>query len=152
MRFAFRDAHRRSDLARVSALIEACGLSTVGLFSPGSVYIVAVRDLSVVGVCGLEPDGDAGLLRSLAVDPSARGVKLSWRLVELIIARARLSGVRRLFTFSKDTGDLFIAMGWHDLPLQEVTPEIENTTQVIHYHKVGWYPDERALCLDLNAT
>ncbi|WP_051695508.1 GNAT family N-acetyltransferase [Caulobacter sp. UNC358MFTsu5.1] len=149
MSIVVKDAQERSDGAHLRALLQACGLSTIGLFSPGSVYVMALRDQSVIGVCGLERDGPAGLLRSLAVDPSARGARLSWRLVDVIVRRARMDAVERLFTFSKDTGDLFTAMGWRDVPLSKALPHIGNTAQVRHYDDVGWYPDERALSIDL---
>jgi len=149
MKDVVRIAEKDADRAGMYALLHSCHLSTMGLFSPNSIYVVALRDDAVIGACGLELDGAAALLRSLAVDPSARATGLSTRLIAMLIDHARNEGVRRLFTFSKDTGDYFVHKGWRDLPLAEAVPQIENTAQVRHYHVVGWYADERALCIEM---
>lgn len=144
-----RVAHEEADGDGICTLLRSCGLSATGLFSPSSVVLVAVRDGTVIGTCGLEIDGAAGLLRSLAVDQSARETGLSRRLTGVLIDHARRRGVLRLFTFSKDRGDYFVHHGWRDVPLADAVPQIENTAQVRRYHAVGWYADERALRLDL---
>lgn len=150
MSFVIRLAEESRDRESMSELLRSCNLSTEGLFALESEYVVAFRSDDLVGVCGLEVDGDSALLRSLAVDSSARGIGLSRQMIDLLIQQALGRGVRRLFTFSKDTGEYFIHHGWRDVPITDALPHIDRTFQVQHYNRVGWYANERALCRDIS--
>jgi amino-acid N-acetyltransferase len=69
------------DLPQILSLLERCDLPRDGLDSSGTLNVVAKSAGTVVGCAALEVYGDAGLLRSVAVDPAHRREALGTRLV-----------------------------------------------------------------------
>lgn len=76
-------------------------------------FIVAVRDESIVGCVSLRDYGD-GLVevRSLAVRPDFSGRGLGSRLVAETVERARRLGHRRVFALTRRP-NLFVRLGFH---------------------------------------
>ena len=62
-----------ADALSIHELLTACDLSPLEVLAPGTMYFVARMGEKLVGVCGLEFDGESALLRSVAVDNSTRG-------------------------------------------------------------------------------
>ena len=60
------------------------------------------------------------------------------------MAEAKARAIHRIYLFSKDTGSFFQALGWYEVPVQEVAQIMQVAPQVRRYHHIGWYPDERA--------
>jgi len=78
-----------SELDEVERLVTRVGLPTGGIRAgKGRFWLARDGDGRVVGCVGLEPYGAQALLRSLAVDPSYRGVGTGRALVETAIAEA----------------------------------------------------------------
>ena len=141
-----RAAHEDRDEAR--ALLDSCGLSSSDIFVPGAFYWLA-RDNALAGFCGLEPDEDAGLLRSIAVRRDARGQGLARALLETALDAARRYSITRIYLFSKDTGAFFESLGWKEVPVKETAEVMRAAPQVKHYNRIGWYPEERAFRRDI---
>lgn len=97
-----------ADLPRVEALVRSAGLMTEGLrdFFPAG-FLVAADGEALLGVCGVEPRGRAGLLRSVAVADAARGTGLGRRLVLLAIERAGQAHLDALFLLTKTAPAFF---------------------------------------------
>jgi amino-acid N-acetyltransferase len=64
----------------IVALLEASGLPVAGVADHRGTALVARRGGAVIGSAALEVYPDGALLRSVAVDPSARGTGLGQRL------------------------------------------------------------------------
>jgi protein-tyrosine-phosphatase/N-acetylglutamate synthase-like GNAT family acetyltransferase len=114
-------AARSDDLDAVRALAARAELPVEGLvdqFPDG--YVVAQRGESIVGAAGLEVHGDAGVLRSVVVEPSERGTGLGVTLTadRVVAARdRRLDAVYLLTTTAADSYDRF---GFRPFPRADV--------------------------------
>ena len=95
-----------ADRAATCALLEQCALPTSDLPDNDGVSFWLAETTegipSLVGVIGLERAGAFGLLRSLAIAPSARGQGLARRLVVASESAARADGLRALYLIAMD--------------------------------------------------
>ncbi len=66
----------------------------------------------VIGSIGVEPYQDAGLLRSLAVDPSYRGRGLGVELVRELESHAYRKGIKTLFLLTTTAKGFFERLGF----------------------------------------
>lgn len=101
------------DLAACAALLRRCALPIGGLERafPGG-YVVAVADGAVVGCAGVEGHGEAGLLRSVAVAPEARGRGLGERLTRSRIDHARVQRLAALWLLTTTAPAYFSRLGF----------------------------------------
>ena len=103
------------DLPKVLSLLKDSGLPCDGVvdYFPGA-YLVARSDDSLLAVAGLEPYRAAGLLRSVAVSPKARGAGLGKALVEALLRKAHDHGLRQSFLLTTTAADYFRRLGFID--------------------------------------
>lgn len=121
---------RPTNLTAVSRLLAACDLPHTDLTEAHLAhFIVEEDDGRLAGVVGLEPYGDAGLLRSLAVAPSARGRGLGGRLVDALEADARKRGLRRLYLLTTTAEAFFAHRGYTVEDRARVPEAIRGTTE-----------------------
>jgi N-acetylglutamate synthase-like GNAT family acetyltransferase len=132
------------DKQSIHALLTDCDLSTLEVLEPGTMYFVARLGEKVIGVCGVEFDGESALLRSVAVDNGTRGQGIARALIGGAIQALHRRGVRALFLFSKDTGAYFENLGWVEVPVSEAADALRQAPQVKRYDRMGWYVNERA--------
>lgn len=101
------------DLEACRALLRRCALPLAGLERdfPGG-YAVADAGGALLGCAGVEVHGDAGLLRSVAVAPEARGDRLGARLVDDAVARARARGLASLWLLTTTAPAFFARLGF----------------------------------------
>jgi amino-acid N-acetyltransferase len=120
----------QSDLPVVVGLLQAAGLPHSDI-TPAMLahFLLASRDGSAIGVVGLEPYGPVGLLRSLAVAPSGRGVGLGAGLTRAIERHARACGVRTVYLLTTTAERFFARLGYRAVPREEVPPAIQATTE-----------------------
>lgn len=118
------------DFAAILALLEDCGLPTADLTLASLAHFrVARRGDRIVAVAGLSPLGQIGLLRSVAVDPTQRGLGLATGLVEALEQEARRLGLTTLFLLTTDAGDFFGRRGYVPLPRDQAPAAIRDTTE-----------------------
>ena len=87
-----------SDLTRLQELLATCQLPHLDLTVQHLEHFLTNQvDRNVVGMVGLEINGEVALLRSLAVDPNFRGKGIGNQLVENIEAYAKERGVRDIY-------------------------------------------------------
>lgn len=113
-----------ADLPAVLALLRECGLLEIGVAESIESFVVVRSAHAVIGCAGLEPYGDLGLLRSVAVRATARGSGLGRELVARVTAAARGLGLRELFLLTTTAPRFFEALGFEPLPRSSVPPQI----------------------------
>jgi len=92
-------------------------------------FLVARREGILVGTAGLERHTKMGLLRSVAVDRSLRGVGLGKRLVMSMEDRARGRGVKQMFLLTNSAEEFFLSMGYRPLDRLDAPSGIRHTQQ-----------------------
>ena len=102
----------RGDLPAVLALIRQCELLETGVAEAIAGFCVARSADALVGCAGLETYGELGLLRSVAVELSARHAGLGTRLVDGVAAAARAQGLRELFLLTSTAASFFERRGF----------------------------------------
>lgn len=114
-RATIRVAHSR-DAAAVRALLTSAKLPLDGVPDDLAHFLVAEQDGVVVGAIGLEPYGEAALLRSAVVAPALRGTGLGERLVQALLAVAQASGTRELVLLTTTADSWFPRFGFERIP------------------------------------
>lgn len=118
------------DLASIVALLSQSGLPTADLdHARLRDFIVAHDAGEVIGVVGLERQGEQALLRSLAVAPGWRGQGLGRALVEAIEARAARLGVRSLTLLTQTAAPFFAARGYSPIPRAQAPAAVQASTE-----------------------
>lgn len=95
-----------SDWDAIAALLEQSALPLDDAREHITDFLVAETNTSLAGCAGIERHGSAGLLRSVAVAPSHRGIGLGVALVEAALHRAREAGMTTV-TLLTTTADRF---------------------------------------------
>jgi amino-acid N-acetyltransferase len=91
-------------------------------------WVARANNGSVIGVIGLEPFHEVGLLRSLAVHPSWRGRGLGLALTRHLEAYASEMGIKTLFLLTLTAAEFFPKLGYQVVQ-RAVVPEIIATTE-----------------------
>ena len=139
------------DQALIVALLEHAGLGAEDVLAPGTRYWLAEDAANrMVGVIGLEFGFGAALLRSMAVQPGARGHNIGAALVEHALAESSAQGCDTIYLFSTDAGSYWLRRGFREVPVPELVAALPETPQVRHYDKLGWLPTEVAWRRDLD--
>lgn len=132
------------DRDAMAAVLEACGLSSVGILAPQTLYWVCRTENGLVGTCGIEIGDRCALLRSVGVMEHQRGKGIAERLVDCALQEASRLDLQHVYLLSKDTGGYFERLGWREVPVAEVAARLPLAPQVRRYEEIGWYPNERA--------
>ena len=121
---------RPEDRDAVAALLEATALPPDGLDEQfGEPYAVAVADGRIVGAAGVEVYGDAGLLRSVAVDPAWRGHGLGRRLTEERLRWAADRGLDAVYLLTTSAAEYFPRLGFAPVAREEVPAAVRGSLQ-----------------------
>lgn len=106
-------AATREDYPAVLALLSAAHLPHSDLTAEHlDHFLLAERDEELEGVVGLEGEGEARLLRSLAVAERAQGHGLGHRLLAAAEASAREQGANRLWLLTTTAEPFFARAGY----------------------------------------
>jgi len=104
---------RPDDFDAVARLLDAAALPHGDLTPEYLAHFLVLRDGDrIAGVVGMEVRGDAGLLRSLAVDAEWRGGGLASRLVDALEHAARDAGIRTLYLLTMTAEGFFARRGY----------------------------------------
>jgi amino-acid N-acetyltransferase len=116
------------ELPEATALLGANGLPTDDLTAAIALY--GVREgQGLEGVVGIEPCGEVGLLRSLAVRHDRRGSGLGTALVLEAERVAAKGGLRALYLLTTTAEPFFGRRGYSRLPRDEAPPAIRATSE-----------------------
>jgi amino-acid N-acetyltransferase len=112
------------------ALLAGAGLPTDDLHGHAALRLFAAADEGgPAGCVALEVHGDAGLLRSLAVQPTRRGTGLGVELLQYAERQARHAGIDALYLLTTTAAGFFERHGYRHLARSEAPPSIAATTQ-----------------------
>ncbi len=121
--------HRDGELGVVLRLLADAGLPVAGVEELGDWLVVAVRGEVVLGCAGLERYGEAGLLRSVAVDPGARGLGIGAGLTAYVLDAATRAGIRRVYLLTDTAPVFFRKFGFEPTDRDEVDPAVRQSAE-----------------------
>ena len=130
------------DLAAIERLLLASDLPLDGARDAFATGLVAREGGEVVGAAAIEPYGQAGLLRSVAVEQTLRGTGIGRTLVDSSETFARELGIDELYLLTETAEAWFKRRGYLAIE-REVVPEpvrgsIEFTTACSSTAVVMW--------------
>jgi len=123
------EAARSGDLPAILSLLERGGLPAAGLDQHLEAAVVAREGTRVLGCAAVELYGDAGLLRSVAVDPASRGLGLGIRLTEAALTLARSRGVRTVYLLTETATQFFPRFGFRPISREEVASAVRRSVE-----------------------
>jgi amino-acid N-acetyltransferase len=92
-------------------------------------FLVAKQGGTLIGVIGLEPYGEFGLLRSLVVTPPYRGQGLGKELCEKVFSCARELGLKELYLLTTTAEKFFPKLGFDPIDRDNVPAPIQATEE-----------------------
>ncbi|GMA16122.1 GNAT family N-acetyltransferase [Deinococcus metallilatus] len=101
-----------ADVRGIEGLLASLGLPVAGVAEHLEGVRVAEQDNNLLGVAGLERHGQVGLLRSLAVVPSARGQGVAARLVSEVLDQARRLELEEVYLLTTTARTYFPRFGF----------------------------------------
>ena len=101
-----------ADREAIGALLDSERLPSSDLATGGVALIAARSQGRLAGCIGIEPHGDAGIIRSLAVAPEYRGRGIARSLVSRAEALAWGRGVRRLYLLTEGAAEFWRKAGY----------------------------------------
>ncbi len=113
-----------SDAPAVRALLTGAKLPLDGVPDDLRGFLVATHGAEVVGTIGLEPYGEAALLRSAGVRESERGTGIGEALVTSLLARAKSNGVHTLVLLTTTAERWFPRFGFVEIAREEAPPAL----------------------------
>jgi len=119
-----------ADLSAIESLLQSAGLPADDIrgISGLQTWVVEAGG-SLRGAIALEPFGDAGLLRSLAIVPDARQQGLGRRLVARLESDARAAGVRTLVLLTQTAEVFFRDLGYQAVSRDDVSNAVKSSAQ-----------------------
>ncbi|RDI71997.1 arsenic resistance N-acetyltransferase ArsN2 [Halopelagius longus] len=116
-------------LSYVETVLEANGLPARDVRSKPDCFYVGDDGGEAVGVGGVEAYGSYGLLRSVAVEESARGEGYGTALCDALEAEARESGVETLYLLTTTAAEFFADRGYEETNRSDTPEAIRETTE-----------------------
>lgn len=120
-----------TSLTEIGCLLDAAELPRADLTEAHLAHFIVCRAEAggIVGVIGVEPVGDAGLLRSLAVSTSDRGAGLGQKLVQRAEQHAKKLGLQMLYLLTTTARDYFLRLGYEETARDAVPAAILATRE-----------------------
>jgi amino-acid N-acetyltransferase len=129
IRMTYITLARTDDLPAVLKLLDRSELPRDGLAEHFDIALVARDGAQVVGSAAIERYGDAGLLRSVAVDSAYRGQGLGARLVSAALDQALQEGLRAVYLLTTTAPDYFPRFGFAPIARDEVSPAVQESVE-----------------------
>jgi N-acetylglutamate synthase-like GNAT family acetyltransferase len=117
------------DRETIRALLDAERLPSSDLATSGVALIAAKMQGRFVGCVGVEPHGDAGIIRSLAVAPDYRGRGIARSLVSRAEALASERGVRCLYLLTEGAAEFWNSVGYVAVSRTEPPPAVRASAE-----------------------
>ena len=121
-----------NDLPDILALLKASALPVAGIdehVETGGA-LVARESERLLGCAAVEVYGQAGLLRSVAVEAGRRGAGLGERLTTAALELARKRGVRNIYLLTTTASHFFPRFGFTAIPRTELDPALAQSEEL----------------------
>lgn len=113
-------------------LLQAAQLPVDDLPAAIDNFFVAVNDQQVVGTIGLEPYGDGGLLRSMAVSEAHRNKNIASGLMQRLEDYAGSTGIRTIYLLTETAAPYFERKGYQQITRDEVPEPFRASSEFSH--------------------
>jgi amino-acid N-acetyltransferase len=95
-------------------------------------FFVATDNGRIVGSIGLEVYGKYGLLRSLAVKPEYRNMKIARELMNKLEENARQSGLKAIYLLTEKASVYFEQKGFKIIQRNEAPADLQQSSEFTH--------------------
>jgi amino-acid N-acetyltransferase len=113
----------------IQAMLRAAGLPVEDLSTAPVRFWLAREGQSLAGAIGIERYGNAGLLRSLAVDPGHRAHGMATALVQALELAMRAEGLKTMVLLTQTAEGFFGKRGYVLTPREQIPEEIRQTAE-----------------------
>jgi amino-acid N-acetyltransferase len=122
-------AATNADLPAVLDLLQRTKLPRAEIERHVPTILVAREGERIVGCAAIEPYGAAALLRSVAVEPSSRGLGLGQQLTRAALDLARARGVKSVYLLTETAAEFFPRFGFRTVARKEVDPGVQRSVE-----------------------
>jgi len=119
-----------ADIPDILALLKASALPVAGIEQHVETTLIARDNQKIVGCAAVEVYGQAGLLRSVAVEAERRGEGFGERLTKGALEMARKRGVRDIYLLTTTASHFFPRFGFTAIPRAELDPALEQSEEL----------------------
>lgn len=118
-----------SDFRDIVALLTKSDLPTEDLTVAAMAHFYVARNAGnqIIGAVALEPHGESGLLRSLAITPNQQGAGLGSELLDKVFCSA--NGVKRVYLLTETAPGFFSKHGFNEIERASAPAEIRSTRE-----------------------
>ena len=110
-------------------LLKTNDLPVSDLITGQRIFLVALSDGKTVGCVAIENYGDAGILRSLAVNNDYRGKGIGQKLVAEAESWSRENGIKNLYLLTITAAGFFPKMGWENTERTSVPESVGESSE-----------------------
>jgi amino-acid N-acetyltransferase len=121
---------KMDDLPDILALLKAAALPVAGIENHIETTLVARDSERVLGCAAVEVYGQAGLLRSVAVEVEHRGEGWGERLTKAALELARKRGVRTVYLLTTTASHFFPRFGFTAIPRARLDTALEQSEEL----------------------
>ena len=121
---------KTTDLPNILTLLKAAALPVAGIENHIETTLVARDSERLLGCAAVEVYGQAGLLRSVAVEAARRGEGLGERLTTAALELARRRGVRNIYLLTTTASHFFPRFGFTAIPRSELDPALARSEEL----------------------
>lgn len=118
-----------ADANIIRNLLETNGLPTSDLATARPEFLIASRDVAIVGIGAVERFGSAALLRSVAVAAEWRRSGVGRVIVTELERRARAAGIGELILLTLTARDFFARLGYTVKDRAQVPPAVLDSAE-----------------------
>jgi len=119
-----------TDLPDILTLLKASALPVAGIDEHVETTLIARDQGKIMGCAAVEVYGQAGLLRSVAVEAGRRGEGLGERLTKAALELARQRGVRTVYLLTTTASHFFPRFGFTAIPRSELDPALAQSEEL----------------------
>lgn len=120
---------KSDDSGYIESLLVQNDLPTADLSEKLPSLYVCETETEQIGVGGLERYDEAGLVRSVAIEESARGNGYGTRVCDELLDRARSTGISTVYLLTTTADEFFERLDFEEVARETVPTSIQNTSE-----------------------